>query len=75
MSDIDLDAIEARYGKALDAKPSKGYIDPAPLWDSVCDIPDLIAALRRHPAVVQADVLDDDGEPIDTIPDPFAAKV
>ena len=30
---------------------------------------------QEDPAVVQADVLDDDGEPIDTIPDPFAAKV
>lgn len=52
-SELDLDAIEARYSKALDAKPGKGDISAegiAAITDSVCDIPDLIRELRRRAA-------------------------
>ena len=48
---IDLDAIQARYQAALDAKPSKGDYTPdgvTALTDSVCDIPDLLAQNRRY---------------------------
>ena len=46
----DLDAIRARYQRALDAKPSKGDYTPAgidAITDSVCDIPDLLRELER----------------------------
>lgn len=47
---LDLDAIRARYQRALDAKPSKGDYTPAgidAITDSVCDIPDLLRELER----------------------------
>lgn len=42
---VDLDAVRARYSRALDAKPSKGDYTPAgiaSITDSVADIPDLL---------------------------------
>ncbi len=47
---LDLDAIRARYQRALDAKPSKGDYTPAgidAITDSVCDMPDLLRELER----------------------------
>jgi len=47
---IDLDAVRARYSKALDAKPSKGPMTPdgiAAITDSVADIPDLLHEVER----------------------------
>lgn len=42
-----LDAIDARYSRALDAKPGKGpIVKVEALWDSACDVPDLLRALR-----------------------------
>lgn len=46
---IDLDAVEKRYSKALDAKPGKGPITEdgiAAITDSVCDVPELVKAIR-----------------------------
>ncbi|ACZ29624.1 hypothetical protein Xcel_0585 [Xylanimonas cellulosilytica DSM 15894] len=51
---LDLAAISARYQAALDAKPSKGgYSEKgiAALQDSVCDVPDLLAALAAATTV------------------------
>ena len=47
---VDLDAVRARYSRALDAKPGKGDYAPdgiAAITDSVCDIPDLLAEIER----------------------------
>ncbi len=47
---IDLTAVQARYSRALDAKPGKGpYTERgiAALTDSVCDVPDLLAEVER----------------------------
>lgn len=47
---IDLAEIEARYSRALDAKPGKGPITErgiAAITDSVCDVPDLLAEVKR----------------------------
>jgi hypothetical protein len=47
---IDLAAVEARYSRALDAKPGKGpYREKGitALTDSVCDVPDLLAEIDR----------------------------
>lgn len=46
----DLDAIAERYHKALDAKPGKGPITErgiAAITDSVCDVPEMLAEVRR----------------------------
>lgn len=47
----DLDAVEARYSAALDARPSKGLeigsADYTALTDAVADVPDLVAEVRR----------------------------
>jgi len=46
----NLDAVRARYSRALDAKPSKGEWEPdgiAAITDSVADIPDLLAEIQR----------------------------
>ncbi len=51
MPEPDIEAIRARYQRALDAKPSKGDYTPAgidAITDSVCDIPDLLAQNRRY---------------------------
>jgi len=56
----DLDAIRARYSRALDAKPSKGDYTPAgiaAITDSVADIPDLLAEVERLAASVCGVVL------------------
>ncbi|PFG16303.1 hypothetical protein ATK74_0837 [Propionicimonas paludicola] len=45
----DLDAIEARYSKALDAKPGKGEYSPdgiAAIVDSHCDVRELVAEVK-----------------------------
>lgn len=50
MSGIDLTAVAERYHRALDAKPSKGEIGPdgiAAITDSVADVPELLAEVRR----------------------------
>ena len=50
MTGIDLTAVTERYHRALDAKPSKGEITPggiAAITDSVADVPELIAEVRR----------------------------
>ncbi len=45
----DLDAVEARYSRALDAKPGKGEYSPdgiAAIVDSHCDVRELVAEIR-----------------------------
>ena len=47
---IDLDAIQTRWTATLDAKPSKGPATEKTihaLIDSACDVPDLLAEVRR----------------------------
>jgi hypothetical protein len=47
---LDLDAVETRYSRALDAKPGKGEYSPdgiAAIVDSHCDVRDLLAEVRR----------------------------
>ncbi|SNS43273.1 hypothetical protein SAMN06309944_0232 [Micrococcales bacterium KH10] len=44
---LDRAAIQSRYQAALDAKPGKGPIDPTPIWDSACDVPDLLVEIER----------------------------
>ncbi len=47
---LDFDAVEARYTVAIQAKPPKGpwTLDGiAALCDSVADVPDLLAEIRR----------------------------
>jgi len=54
---IDLDAVEKRYSKALDAKPGKGPITEdgiAAITDSVCDVPELVKAIRDVRKIVEA---------------------
>ena len=49
----DLAVIEARYSKALDAKPGKGEITAAgiaAITDSVCDIPELVERVKAAEA-------------------------
>ena len=51
----DLAVIEARYSKALDAKPGKGEITAAgisAITDSVCDIPELVERVKVAKAAV-----------------------
>ena len=46
---LDLDAIRARYDRAIEAKPSKGAYTAdgiAAITDSVCDVPELLKALK-----------------------------
>ena len=56
MPDLDLNAITERYHRALNAKPGKGPISEAgiaSITDSVCDIPDLLAALAGQQPTAQ----------------------
>jgi hypothetical protein len=49
-SSIDLDAIRARYSRALDVQPSKGKVSDegvAVLKECACDVHDLIAEVER----------------------------
>lgn len=51
----DLNAIEARYARALDAKPSKGDFTPdgiSALTDSVADVGHLLREVKRLQGVL-----------------------
>jgi hypothetical protein len=51
MTREELAEIEARYSRALDAKPGKGPIPPEgidAIIDSVCDVPVLVAEVRHN---------------------------
>ncbi|PZR55280.1 hypothetical protein DNL40_02605 [Xylanimonas oleitrophica] len=51
MTALDVGAIADRYTRALDSKPGKGPVTEkgvAALQDSVCDVPDLLAALAAN---------------------------
>ena len=50
MTALDLSAVRERYTRALSAKPSKGPYTEAgitALYDSACDVPDLLAHIAR----------------------------
>ena len=54
---VDLDAVRARYWKALDAKPSKGDMTEAAIAaviDSHCDVMDLVKEIERLAAAARA---------------------
>lgn len=57
---IDLNAVNARYSRALDAKPSKGpWKDDEVCWitDSVADVPALLAEIRALQSTIADDLL------------------